>query len=45
MTPADVTLLEERILQRFLQLLGHNEKAEFRPLIVRPELELPSVLA
>jgi nanoRNase/pAp phosphatase (c-di-AMP/oligoRNAs hydrolase) len=45
MTPADVTLLEERLLQRFLHLLGHNDKAEFRPLIVRPELELPSVLA
>ena len=45
MTPADVTLLEERILQRFLQLLGHNEKAEFRPLIVRPEVEIPSVLS
>jgi len=45
MTPADVTLLEERLLQRFLHLLGHNEKAEFRPLIVRPDVELPSVLA
>jgi len=45
MTPADVTLLEERILQKFLTLLGHNEKAEFRSLIVRPEVEIPSVLS
>jgi len=44
MTPADVTLLEERILQRFLQLLGHTEKAEFRPLIVRQEPGLPATL-
>jgi nanoRNase/pAp phosphatase (c-di-AMP/oligoRNAs hydrolase) len=45
MTPADVTLLEERILQKFLYLLGHNEKAEFRALIVRPEVEIPSILS
>jgi nanoRNase/pAp phosphatase (c-di-AMP/oligoRNAs hydrolase) len=45
MTPADVTLLEERILQKFLLLLGHNEKAEFRALIVRPEVEIPSILS
>lgn len=37
MTPADVKLLEDRVLQRFLQLLGHKGGAEFRPLITRPE--------
>jgi nanoRNase/pAp phosphatase (c-di-AMP/oligoRNAs hydrolase) len=40
MTPADVKLLEERILQRFLHILGHNESAEFRPLIARSDLEV-----
>ncbi len=44
MTPADVKLLEERLLQRFLRLLGHTEKADFKPLIVRPEVEVPSIL-
>lgn len=44
MTPADVKLLEERLLQRFLRLLGHTEKAEFKPLIIRPEVEVPSLL-
>jgi nanoRNase/pAp phosphatase (c-di-AMP/oligoRNAs hydrolase) len=41
MTPAEVNLMEEKLLQRFLFLLGHHEKAEFRPLIVRPETDLP----
>jgi nanoRNase/pAp phosphatase (c-di-AMP/oligoRNAs hydrolase) len=45
MTPADVKLLEERLLLRFLSILGHNEKAEFRPLIIRPEVELPPDLS
>jgi nanoRNase/pAp phosphatase (c-di-AMP/oligoRNAs hydrolase) len=45
MTPADVKLLEERLLQKFLNILGHNEKAEFRPLIVRPEVDLPPELS
>ena len=39
MPPADVTLLEDDLLQRFLRILGHTEKAEFRPLIVRPDVQ------